>query len=137
MEYYPYWVALHVVSMCLVIGTLFVQSLAVVFRFRMEDPVQIEGAQWIQDRIYKFIYYPILGVTVATGLYIAILSEAFTAGKWLHWKLMLLIVLIVFGFLNGRQIRNRDLPKPMAMFVHVGIFLTSATMIYLAQVKPF
>jgi len=137
MEYYPYWVALHVVSMCLVIGTLFVQSLAVVFRFRMEDPVQIEGAQWIQDRIYKFIYYPILGVTVATGLYIAILSEAFTAGKWLHWKLMLLIVLIAFGFMNGRQIRNLELPKPLAMFVHVGIFLTSATMIYLAQVKPF
>ncbi len=137
MDYYPYLLALHVVSVCVVVGTLFVQSLAVVFRYRMDNPIQLEGAQWLQLRIHRFIYHPILGVTVATGLYLAMMTEAFSNGKWLHWKLTLLIVLIAFGFMNGRQIRNLELPKPLAMFVHVGIFLTSAVMIYLASVKPF
>ena len=48
-----------------------------------------------------------------------------------------LLVLILFGFLNGRQIRNKDLPKPLAMFVHIGIFCTSVLMIWLVQTKPF
>ena len=58
---YHTMVAVHVTAVCLVVGTLFVQSLAVVFRFRMTEDAQIAGAQWIQHRIYKFIYYPIPG----------------------------------------------------------------------------
>ncbi|MGA0376130.1 MAG: SirB2 family protein, partial [bacterium] len=117
--------------------TLFVQSLAVVFRFRMTEDAQIAGAQWIQHRIYKFIYYPILGIAVATGLYLAMITGAFSNGLWLHYKLVGLLLLIVFGFLNGMQILKRDLPKPMAMFVHIGIFCTSVFMIYMASAKPF
>ena len=132
-----YIMALHVTAVCLTIGTLFVQSLAVIFRLRLEHPQQIEGAQWIQYRIYKFIYYPILIITIISGLYLAVQTHAFSSGKWLHWKLVLLMILIGFGFLNGRQINNNDLPKPLAMFVHIGIFCTAALMIYFASIKPF
>ena len=38
---------LHVVAVMLVIGTLFVQSLTVVFRLRLSDQSQIEGVQWV------------------------------------------------------------------------------------------
>ena len=134
---YHTMVAVHVTTVCLVVGTLFVQSLAVVFRFRMTEDAQIAGAQWIQHRIYKFIYYPILGIAVATGLYLATITGAFSNGLWLHYKLVGLLLLIVFGFLNGMQILKRDLPKPMAMFVHIGIFCTSVFMIYMASAKPF
>ena len=130
-------VAVHVTAVCLVVGTLFVQSLAVVFRFRMTEAAQIAGTQGIQHRIYKFIYYPILGIAVATGLYLATITGAFSNGLWLHYKLVGLLLLIVFGFLNGMQILKRDLPKPMAMFVHIGIFCTSVFMIYMASAKPF
>ena len=132
-------ITLHVTGVCLVVGTLFVQSLAVIFRFRLNDSSQIEGAMWIQNRIHLFIYYPILIITIATGLYLALTQGLFTAEgqRWLHWKLMFLVLLIIFGFMNGRQIKNPNLPKPMAMFVHIGIFCVSATMIYLAQVRPF
>ena len=106
---------------------------------RLSLPAQIEGAQWIQRRIYLFIYYPILGVTVASGLYLALSREIFsTEGqRWLHWKLMFLVLLIIFGFMNGKQIGNTNLSKPLAVFVHIGIFCISAVMIYLALVKPF
>ena len=129
---------LHVTGVCLVVGTLFVQSLAVIFRLRLNDPAQIEGARWIQNRIYLFIYYPILVINIATGLYLALSQGLFSAEgqRWLHWKLMFLVLLIIFGFMNGRQINNPDLPKPLAMFVHIGIFCVSAVMIYLAQARP-
>ena len=130
---------LHVTGVCLVVGTLFVQSLSVIFRLRLTQSEQIAGAQWIQRRINYFIYYPILLVTMATGLYLALIQGLFTADgqRWLHWKLIFLVLLIIFGFMNGHQINKAELPKPFAMFVHIGIFCVSAMMIYLAQVRPF
>ena len=130
---------LHVTGVCLVVGTLFVQSLSVIFRLRMTQSEQIAGAQWIQRRINYFIYYPILLVTMASGLYLALVQGLFTADgeRWLHWKLIFLVLLIIFGFMNGQQINKTQLTKPLAMFVHIGIFCVSAVMIYLAQARPF
>jgi hypothetical protein len=39
--------------------------------------------------------------------------------------------------LNGSQISNENLQKPQALLVHIGIYMVSAGIIYLAQVKPF
>ena len=135
---YVFILTLHVLTVMLVIGTLFVQSLTVVFRLRLSDPAQIEGIQWIQCRVHQLIYYPILVLAVSSGAYLGLLQEGLTSlGKWLHSKIILLLILIVFGFLNSRQISNENLQKPQALLVHIGIFMGSAGMIYLAQVKPF
>jgi len=56
---------------------------------------------------------------------------------WLHTKITLLLILIILGFVNRRQIMNIDLRKPQALLVHIGIFFVSAAMIFLAQAKPF
>ena len=135
---YVFILTLHVLTVMLVIGTLFVQSLTVVFRLRLSDPAQIKGIQWIQHRVHQLIYYPILVVAGSSGAYLALLQEGLTTtGNWLHAKIILLLILIVFGFLNGRQISNENLQKTQALLVHIGIFMVSAGMIYLAQVKPF
>ena len=135
---YGFILTLHVLTVMLVIGTLFVQSLTVVFRLRLSDPVQIEGVQWIQHRVHQLIYYPILVVAVSSGAYLVLLQEGLTTTcNWLQAKIILLLILIVFGILNGRQISNVNLRKPQALLVHIGIFMVSAGMIYLAQVKPF
>ena len=130
---------LHVVAVMLVIGTLFVQSLTVVFRLRLSDQSQIERVQWVQRRVHQLIYHPILVIAISSGVYLAMIQERFTApgNGWLHAKVTLLLILILFGFLNGRQISNENLRKPQALLVHIGIFLVSAVMIILAQVKPF
>ena len=57
--------------------------------------------------------------------------------NWISLKLGLLIVLIIFGNLNGKQIQTDVLPKKYAMMVHIPIFLIGAGMIYLATIKPF
>ena len=132
-----FFLTLHMISMCLVIGTLFLQSLTVVFRLRLKSAEEAMGLEKTQTRIHKFIYYPILGVTLISGVVLAIKTGAFSEGKWIHVKLVLLMVLIALGVQNGRQIKDAVLPKKYAMMVHIAIFIVGAYMIYLATIKPF
>jgi len=125
------------ISMSLVIGTLFLQSLSVVFRLRLKDATEAQGLKKTQNRIHKFIYYPILGVTIFSGMYLALTSGVFEKMDWIKVKLILLVVLVALGVQNGRQIDNDSLPKKYAMMVHIAIFIIGAGMIYLATVKPF
>ena len=130
---------LHIISMCLVVGTLFLQSLIVVFRLRLKKQEEVAGVKNVQKRIHKFIYYPILGVTIISGAILANTIDVFSQvqNNWMSLKLGLLIILIVFGILNGKQIQADVLPKKYAMMVHIPIFLIGAGMIYLATIKPF
>ena len=123
--------------MCLVIGTLFLQSLTVVFRLRLKEKEEVDGAKNIQKRIHKFIYYPILAVTIISGTVLAVKTNVFEEATWIIPKLGLLFILIVLGILNGKQIQTDVLPKKYAMMVHIPIFLIGAGMIYLATIKPF
>ena len=100
-----FFLTLHAISMCLVIGTLFLQSLTVVFRLRLKSAEEAMGLEKTQSRIHKFIYYPILGVTLISGIVLALNTGAFSEGKWLHLKLALLVILIALGVQNGKQIK--------------------------------
>ncbi len=132
-----FFLTLHMVSMCLVVGTLFLQSLTVVFRLRLKSAEEREGLRKTQKRINKFIYYPILFVTIVSGIYLAIKTGVFDEGQWIYTKLGLLLVLVALGIQNGRQIKQDQLPKKYAMMVHIAIFIIAGGMIYLATVKPF
>jgi uncharacterized membrane protein SirB2 len=131
-----FFLTLHMISMCLVIGTLFVQSLSVVLRLRLKSTEEAEGLRKTQNRIHKFIYYPILGVTIISGAVLAVKTEVFIESQWIYWKLGLLAVLIALGIQNGKQIKEDSLPKKYAMMVHIAIFIVGACMIYLATIKP-
>jgi len=108
-----FFLTLHILSMCLVVGTLFLQSLIVVFRLRLKKQEEITGVKNIQKRIHKFIYYPILGVTIISGVILVSNTGVFSQDQnnWISLKLGLLIVLIIFGILNGKQIQTDVLPK--------------------------
>ncbi len=68
-------------------------------------------------------------LTVKTG--------EFGQANWIAAKLGLLVLLIVLGVLNAKQIQTDLLPKKYAMMVHIAIFLIGAGMIHLATTKPF
>lgn len=131
-----FFLTLHMISMCLVVGTLFLQSLSVVFRLRLKTPQEVAGIRHIQIRIHKFIYYPILAVTLVSGAVLAVKTGVFSQAKWIHIKLLLLMFLLTLGEINGAQIKKDILPKKYAMMVHIGIFIIGASMIYLATIKP-
>ena len=132
-----FMIALHITAVSLVIGTLFLQSLAVVMALRLKTDAQKEGVRILQQRIHWFIYYPILLVALATGLGLAWSTDAFHQGRWLHWKLVGVVLLIGLGLLTGLNIRAKRLVKPLAMVVHILIFLVSLWVVYLAAVRPF
>ncbi|MCH8207558.1 MAG: CopD family protein [Nitrospinae bacterium] len=132
-----FFLTLHMISMCLVVGTLFLQSLIVVFRLRLKSNEQVEGIRNVQTRIHKFIYYPILAVTILSGIVLAVKTNVFGEANWIYAKLILLMALIAFGVMNGKQIKKDLLPKKYAMMVHIPIFIIAAFMIYLATIKPF
>ena len=132
-----FFLTLHMISMCLVIGTLFLQSLTVVFRLRLKDENEILGLKKTQARIHKFIYYPILGVTLISGIFLAVNTGVFAEANWIKVKMVLLIILVSLGVMNGIQISQDVLPKKYAMMVHIPIFIVGAGMIYLATIKPF
>ncbi len=131
-----FFLSLHMVSMSLVIGTLFLQSLTVVFRLRLKTAEERAGLRATQARIHKFIYYPILFVTIFSGSFLAVKTEVFKNGHWIYPKLGLLVILIGLGILNGVQIKKDLMPKKYAMMVHIAIFIIGAWMIYYATVKP-
>lgn len=132
-----FFLTLHMISMCLVVGTLFLQSLTVVFRLRLKSKEHVEGVRNVQNRIHKFIYYPILGVTILSGIVLAVKTNVFGEANWIYAKLILLMALIAMGVMNGKQIKKDVLPKKYAMMVHIAIFIIGALMIYLATIKPF
>ncbi len=129
--------AIHVTSAALVVGSLFLQSLVVVMALRLAEPAQREGVRLIQRRVHLFIYYPILLVALLTGLWLALDGDWFGAGRWLHWKLVFVVVLIGLGLLTGQGIRRERVVKPVAMIVHVLVFLVSLCIVYLAVLKPY
>ncbi len=132
-----FFLTLHMISVCLVVGTLFLQSLTVVFRLRLKSDEQVAGIRNVQNRIHKFIYYPILGVALISGLILAIKTNVFSEAHWIYAKLVLLLILVILGVMNGKQIKKDLLPKKYAMMVHIAIFLIGSWMIYLATIKPF
>ncbi len=132
-----FFLTLHMISMSLVVGTLFLQSLSVVLRLRLKKQEEIDGLRSIQNRIHKLIYYPILAVTIFSGIMLTIKTGEFGQANWIAAKLGLMILLIVLGVLNAKQIQADLLPKKYAMMVHIAIFLIGAGMIHLATTKPF
>lgn len=134
---YHYLLALHVTAVALVIGTLFLNSLVVVMAMRLTIPEHQEGVRIIQQRVHKFIYYPVLVVAVGIGFWLAALGDAFAEGRWLHWKLVLVVLLVGLGLLTGHELRSASVKKGPAMVVHIAIFVLSIWIVYMATAKPF
>lgn len=134
---YHYLLALHVTAVALVIGALFLNSLVVVMALRLKIPQHAEGVRIMQQRVHLFIYYPILVVAVGSGFWLAALGGVFGEGRWLHWKLVLVVLLAGLGLLTGHELRARRVRKGPAMAVHIVIFLLSGWIVYLATAKPF
>ena len=134
---HAFLVTLHVLSAAIVVGVLFLQSLAVVMALRLPADAQRQGVRILQGRIHAFIYYPILGVTLITGLWNALAVDAFATGRWLHWKLVFVVLLVGLGLLTGRGIRAERPLRPLAMIVHIAIFVVAGCIVYLAVLKPY
>jgi len=129
-------IPLHVTGAAIVIGVLFLQSMMIVMMHRLETEEQRSGVRLTLIRVEKFIYYPILAVTLLTGLYAMRVTDALRQGVWLHYKFIFLIVLIGLGLMVRDSLRKDLASKGKAMGVHVLIFIVGFCVVYLAVFKP-
>ena len=134
---YDALLTLHITSAALVLGTLFLQSLLVVMALRLKGPVQAEAVRGVQRRVQAFVYYPLLALALGTGLWIAVWADAFAGGRWLHWKLVAVVLLIGLGLLTGQSLRSGRAAKGPALAVHVAVFFLALLIVHLASAKPF
>jgi len=130
------FIPLHVTGASIVIGVLFLQSMMIVMALRLQSEEQKAGLKAIMHRIEKFIYYPILVVTLLTGLYAMNVTNALKNGVWLHYKFIFLILLVGLGAMVSGLLRTEKPAKAKAMAVHVLIFIISFCVVYLAVFKP-
>ncbi len=134
---------LHVTLAATVVGVLFVQSLLVVMAMRLRGEGQRQGVRIVQRRLHGFVYYPLLGVTLLSGAWLALAGDVFAHGGWLRWKLVGVVLLIGLGLLTGQGLRSEPPARParatrvLALAVHVAILGASACVLGLAVLKPF
>jgi uncharacterized membrane protein len=128
---------LHVTGAAIVVGVLFLQSLLVVMALRLRGESQREGVRRVQARVQAGVYYPLLAFALLTGAWIAWLDDALAHGRWLHWKLLAVVLLVGLGLLTGQALRSERPSRPLALAVHVAIVLVSALIVFLAAVQPF
>lgn len=134
---YEFLLTLHETFVAFTVGTLFLQSMALVTTLRLNGEAGREGARQLQRRLHRVIYYPVLLVALLSGLALAWHTGAFSAGMWLHWKLVFVVVLVGLGFWYGHLLTGPRIVKPAALAVHVLIFACTVVIVFLAAVKPF
>jgi uncharacterized membrane protein len=134
---HAFLLTLHVTAAALVAGALFLQSLGVVMALRLPSEAQRLGVRTLQLRMHRFIYYPILAVAVITGFWLTFAGDVFAQGRWLHWKLVFVVLLAGLGLLTGRGIRAERPAKPLALVVHIAVFVIVACIVYLAVLRPY
>jgi len=126
---------IHVLFASFVIGSLFVESLAMVVQRRLPDEEHREGARLIMARLHGGAYFPALVVAVASGFLLAWMEGLLSEG-WLAWKLVLVVLLVGLAMIGGQALRKAALPRPAALAVHVLVVLIAAGIVYFARIRP-
>jgi uncharacterized membrane protein len=129
-------VTIHVLFAAIVIGALFIESLAMVVQRRLPHEEHREGARLLMARLHRGGYYPSLLIALITGAVLAWHQDVLSSG-WLAWKLVLVVLLIGLGMIGGQALRKAALPRPASLIVHILIVFIAGGIVYLAYVKPF
>lgn len=144
MELYIWIKALHVLSFISWMAVLFyLPRLFVYHAENKENKGFVDVVTIQQEKLYKYIGQPAMIATVVTGLVmIAMMPAIMTGGGWMHAKITVVVLLLVFHFSMG-AIRKKllagnckrdgkffrfynEVPTILAIFIVV-----------LAVVKPF
>ncbi len=130
-------VTAHLLFGSLVLGILFLQSLLLLMQRRLGNDEQRLGVKQLQRRVQLVIFYPLLALAALLGFWQAGRLGILSSAKWLHWKLVLVLVLVGFGLLLDWQLSARRLNRPLILLVHISTLLAGGMILYLAHYRPF
>ena len=132
--------SLHIVFMVTWFAGLFYLPRLFVYHAQSDDRLSIERFKVMERKLYYGIMAPGAGLTIASGLLLW-LGWGFSGG-WLHAKLTLVVVLIVYHFWCGKLLadfkhdRNRRNHVWFRWFNEFPVLILFSVVI-LVVVKPF
>jgi putative membrane protein len=111
MQYYLYIKAFHIMSMISWMAMLFYLPRLFVYHAEHKDNTSFVEVAKIQERkLFNFIGHPAMIATVLSGIAMIVLNPSmFSTGGWLHAKLTLALLLVVYHFdCKRHMIQLRD-----------------------------
>ena len=102
------WVkAFHIIAMVCWFAAIFYLPRLFVYHAACEDEAGRERFKIMERKLYRGIMTPSMIATVALGLWLISYSPAFyMAAGWMHAKLTLVLLLIVYHFICGHYLKK-------------------------------
>ena len=101
------WIkAFHIMAVVTWFTGLFYLPRLFVYHAMSEDQVSRERFKIMERKLYRGIMTPSMVVAVGLGIWLLILAPAWLKQGWLHAKLTLVALLIVYHFICGSQLRR-------------------------------
>lgn len=143
MEYYFYIKALHIASFTAWMAMLFYLPRLFVYHAENHANNGFVSVVCIQEKkLYSYIGMPALFATLLTGIALIMLNPSLFSGGWLHAKLSVVVLLVLFHFYCGmivRSLAQQTCTKSAKFFRILNEFPTLALLaiVFLAIVRPF
>lgn len=101
------WIkAFHIMAVVTWFAGLFYLPRLFVYHAMSEDRISRERFKIMERKLYRGIMMPSMIVAAGLGVWLLILQPAWMKQGWLHAKLALVALLIIYHFICGSQLRR-------------------------------
>jgi putative membrane protein len=142
MTWYLSFKALHLIFMVCWFAVLFYLPRLFVYHAAAEDEVGRARFKIMERKLYYGIGMPSLVGTLIFGTAMLIMNPAWLSAGWMHAKLTLVVLLVVYHFLCGAHLKrfaNDENTKSHVFFrfFNEAPVLALLAIVFLAVLKPF
>lgn len=137
------WIkAFHIIAVITWFAGLFYLPRLFVYHAAADDRLSLERFKVMERKLYRGIMTPSMLVAVALGLWMVMLQPGFLEQAWLHAKLTLIILIIVYHFSCGALLRTFAADRNTRSHVFYRWFNEAPVLVLIAIVllvvlKPF
>ncbi|QJD60186.1 protoporphyrinogen oxidase HemJ [Pseudomonas sp. gcc21] len=137
------WIkAFHIIAVITWFAGLFYLPRLFVYHAAADDRPSLERFKIMERKLYRGIMTPSMLVAVALGLWMVMLQPGYLEQAWLHAKLTLVALIVVYHFACGALLRTFAVDKNTRSHVFYRWFneapvLVLVAIVLLVVLKPF
>lgn len=137
------WIkAFHIIAVITWFAGLFYLPRLFVYHAAADDRPSLERFKVMERKLYRGIMTPSMLVAVALGLWMVMLQPGYLEQAWLHAKLTLVALIVVYHFACGALLRTFAVDKNTRSHVFYRWFneapvLVLVAIVLLVVLKPF
>jgi len=134
--------ALHIIAMVCWFAGLFYLPRLFVYHAQTHDLSSYEKFCIMERRLYRYIMNPAMMVTIILGLWMLYLLPGWLKQGWLHLKLTLVFILLIYHVICGVFVKRFAKNKNTKDHVFLRFFnefptIILITVVIMAVIKPF